>query len=458
MVVAASQQQSSPIYLVKEALYVGIDIGKEAHVAAFLSSFLLRKCKRYTNCPTIPIKNIRLDFERLVHEMLLYAPLEQITVVMEKTGHYHLALLQYLQERGLSVYLVHVQKRPRKQKNDRRDAQGLANMGYAQIELGAQPDSPEQEIHQVLPVSETAQTLRGLTNYRRDLARQMTRARNQLVAISDLLFPEFHLVFKDVNNPTARIFRLHFPTASDMAHASFSDLLACRIYYYPGRDALIRLQELAAHSIGVKEPGCVRALILEQALLIKQLNVLEENEEAIKAEISAIVEESRAGQIIMSLGDFVGTLAAGEILAALGDITNFETSGKLRGYAGWNPVEDQSGKSKNGVALNKGGNRMLKDTMFLVGMRAINKKYDGENWRDLYDRLVERQCPYDAKKKKRTGKLKPLSRVIGQIASMIYLFLKKDAEVIATAPPGVAPPEPMMYNKDVHRSHMKRRR
>jgi len=449
--------QQSPIPLHPEYYYAGIDIGKDAHVAAFYSTYLQRSVGHYSACPTLPFTNSRLDFERLAGELQRYAPLSQWRVLMERTGHYHLPLLQYLQEQGIQCYTVHVQKRPRKQKNDRRDAQGLANMVYRQIELGALPDDTEQEVRKVMPISEVAQSLRGLTQYRYDLTKQIVRTCNQLTAISDLLFPEFALIFKDPNGLTARIVRERYPTPVDVVAVSLDDLKDCRLpkSTRPGNAALEHLQELAKGSIGITDPGRVDALVLQQRLLIKQLRVLQDNEEVIKAKIAAVVSATREGQILLSLGSFVGTLAAGEIIASIGCIENFASAGKLKAYTGWNPIEDQSGKSQNGIALNKGGNRMLRQTMFLVGMRAVK---DNTEWRGIYQRLVIRQCPFDAKLKRRKGRMRPLSRIIGQISTMIYMFLRADADLVAKATPGTDPPKPMLYTRDVHRSHINRRR
>lgn len=370
----------SPIPL-RQRLFVGVDVGSDTHVAAFYSRSLQNKHGHYNTCPTMPFANTRLDFERLVARMQHYAPLELCTVIMEKTGHYHLALLTYLQEQGVSVYLVHVQKRPRRQKNDKKDAQGLANRGYTQLELGAMPDSPGQELHRVRPISEVVQALRSHTQYHYDLAKQMVRAKNQLIAISDQLFPELRLIFKNVNLPTARIFRLRYPTPADIAAAELSDLIACRketASTRPGKAALLRLKELAARSIGSTSPDLLRALVLRQELLIRHLHTLEESAEKIKAEITVLVPQCREGQILLSFGDFMGHLAAGEIIAQIGTIENFPRASKLKGYTGWHPVEDKSGKSKNGVVLAKTGNRMLRKTMYLVGLRAVNSKYDCE--------------------------------------------------------------------------------
>jgi transposase len=446
---------SSPIPLRVEKLYVGVDIGRKGHWTAFQSKFLLQKNGHHSACPAFPFKNSRLDFEILVREMQLYAPLDQCIVVMERTGHYHLALLQYLLEKGIEVYLLHVQKKPKRQKNDRRDAQGLANTLYSQLELGAQPDSATQEAHRVLPIAEVVQALRSLTRYRCDLAKQISRVRNKLTAINDTLFPEFSQILKDVNCPTALALRECFPTPADVIAADPASLRACRIAGRPSDKALSACQELARTTIGIKAPSIVRALALEQGLLIKQLRLLQENEEALKQEIAALVASTREGQILLSLGDFVGALAAGEIIAAIGTIENFEKPWKLKGYAGWCPVQDQTGTSRDSMMLSKAGNRMLRQTMCFVGMRAIQRDTE---WRTLHDRLVERLCPYDARLKRRKGKMKVLSRVIGQILTVMYTLLKQDTQTLAQMTPGGEMPPPALYNRARHRGDMMRKR
>lgn len=453
-------QQSSPLPLRPERLFVGVDVGKGNHVAAFYSRFLQRKHGHYSKSPTMPFANVRREFERLVTRIRAYAPLETATVILEKTGHYHLALLQYLQEQGVECYLVHVGKRPRRQKNDRKDAQGLANMGLTQLELGAMPDNPDQELHRVLPTSEIVQALRGLVQCHTDISKQIVRCKNQLTAIADLLFPELTQVFKNVNLPTALVFRERWPTPTDIAHAPLPDLIAARYETRssrPGKDALLRLKSLAAHSIGITSPDVTRALITQQRLLIRQLRTLEKNEEEVKAEIADLVPHCRQGQILLSFGDYMGHLAAAQILACIGTIANFESASKFKGYTGWHPVEDKSGKSKNGVCLAKTGNRLLRHTLYLVGLRAVNSKYDTE-WHMIYQNLVRRQCPYDAGKGAQTHKIRPLSRIIGQISSMIYAFLRRDAEALARAPEGSEPPPPMLYDRLVHHSHIRRQR
>jgi transposase len=84
--------------LVNETLYVGVDIGKKAHVAGFISSTLLQRHQRFEHCPALAFDNSREGFRSFIDRITTYAPLTQVQTLLEVTGHYHRALLQYLQE------------------------------------------------------------------------------------------------------------------------------------------------------------------------------------------------------------------------------------------------------------------------------------------------------------------------------------------------------------------------
>ena len=49
--------------------------------------------------------------------------------------------------------------------------------------------------------------------------------------------------------------------------------------------------------------------------------------------------------------------------------------------------------------------------------------------------------------------VKVFGRIAGQMIEMIYALLKKDAEVLSKVPPGVEPPEPMLYDPATYQAH-----
>jgi hypothetical protein len=64
----------------------------------------------------------------------------------------------------------------------------------------------------------------------------------------------------------------------------------------------IDLQRLAASCIGTKDVLRQRGLLIEQSQLIRELRLLQEHICQLEKEIVAIVEQSREGQILRSLG------------------------------------------------------------------------------------------------------------------------------------------------------------
>ncbi len=159
----------SPL-LPHESLYVGIDVGKFTHIAGFISATLLARHQRFEACPVLTFAQSRDGFRALVDHICSFVPLEQAYVVLEKTGPYHKPLEQYLLELDVSIYVIHVQKRPPGMiKTDKRDAFGLANQLYNQLEKGIQLSDKRQVVRRLLPPTSAAAHLKGLTRHRYEL-------------------------------------------------------------------------------------------------------------------------------------------------------------------------------------------------------------------------------------------------------------------------------------------------
>src|SRR5207245_3305883 len=136
-----------------------------------------------------------------------YVPLTQVQALLEVTGHYHRALLQYLQELDIPVYIIHVQKRQEGLlKTDKRDALGLANLLYNQLEKGIQVGDPLQAVRKLVPPTTAAAELRGMVQHRYKLIAESTRRKNKLTAICDEFFPELTRLLSNQNLHTALAF------------------------------------------------------------------------------------------------------------------------------------------------------------------------------------------------------------------------------------------------------------
>ena len=185
--------------LAHETLYVGVDIGKRAHVAGFLSSTLLTRHQRFEHGPVLAFDNSREGFRSLIDRIQTYVPLTQVQALLEVTRHYHRALLQYLQELDVSVYIIHVQKRQEGLlKTDKRDALGLVNLLYNQLEKGIQVGDPLQAVRRLVPPTEAATSLRGMVRHHYELVTESTQRKNKLTSICDELIP---LVYSPLAQP-----------------------------------------------------------------------------------------------------------------------------------------------------------------------------------------------------------------------------------------------------------------
>src|SRR5258708_9846436 len=251
--------------LAHDSLYVGVDVGKQQHMAGFVSPTLLQRHERFEGCPVLRFANTREGCGQLVDRLHNYVPLEQCLVLREKTGHYQNALVDYLLDLDISVYLMHVHRRPRGlRKTDKRDALNLANHLYNQLEKGIQVADKTQLARPALPPTSAATRLKSLTGHRYELGHESTHRTTQLAALCDQLFPEFTPVFRDPNSPAALAVRAQFPTAEAIANAALAQLCTAKGPRRPSRQEMEHLQQLAMQSIGVKDPGRLQGLVFRQ--------------------------------------------------------------------------------------------------------------------------------------------------------------------------------------------------
>ncbi len=88
--------------------------------------------------------------------------------------------------------------------------------------------------------------------------------------------------------------------------------------------------------------------------------------------------------------------------------------------------------------------------MYLIAWHAIKGETE---WADLYKRLVPRLCTYDERVQEYKGRGKVIGHVIGRLITLIYALLKQDHETLSHLAPGTQPPDPVLYDAELHRRH-----
>jgi len=434
-------------------MYVGIDVGKRTHVAGLVSTTLLKRHSRFEQCPSLSFAQSREGFESLLDFLTDYTLPHHCVILLENTGHYHRPLLQYLREAGMTVYMMHVVARPsRMLKSDKRDALTLANHVYNQIEKEVQVADKRLCAHKVCAQMETAAFLHSLVRHRYELQIEATQRKNKLTSIADEIFPELTSVWPNPNLPAVLLLRAAFPTPVEVALAPVAALTLIwpKAAGVATRAKFERVRGLAENSIGTTEPGRRRGLALEQGQLIKELQLIEEHLSALDGEIATAIAACRQGKILTSL-PMIGSVMAANLLAAIGTIDQFESAARLKAYLGWGLRASQTGSTLDSTALSKHGLRTTKQGLYLVVLNAIHADTE---WRDLYQRLVPKKCAFDARTGVYRGRKKVIGRICGQLVEMIYMLLRRDADLVAKAlASGEEPGDPQLYDRAIHHAH-----
>jgi transposase len=184
---------SSPVDPSPFTYVVGIDIGSQT-----CSFCVLKPDKSQVIKPT-DIANAPTGFRLLLDKLeSLAVSSEQILIGLEATSRYGENLYRFLASRGFELCLLHprqthqfAQQRGLRAKTDKLDANtiarvllsGEARRGYVPTDLIA--------------------TYRELARLQTQLTEDVTRYRNEIHALLQVLFPEFRQVFADPCRPTA---------------------------------------------------------------------------------------------------------------------------------------------------------------------------------------------------------------------------------------------------------------
>ena len=192
---------------------VGIDVAKRAHEACFLAD------DGQEVAPSLRFANTRAGVARLLERIAgMPAP---VTVALESTGPYWLALHDALVAAGLAVWVLnplqtHAFRRTaiRKAKTDRRDAWLIADV--VRVGRARAASVPDEVILQ----------LRELTRFRWGLVDRLGHAKSQGLPLLDRIVPEYPGLFSDPFIRGAQALLREAASAGDFAAADLDEQAA----------------------------------------------------------------------------------------------------------------------------------------------------------------------------------------------------------------------------------------
>lgn len=379
-------------------LFCGIDVAKHSHAVLVVNSAGL------IVQPAFSIENRRESFDQL--STILAALSEPVAIGMEATGHYWLALYDYLTHRGYSVTVINPlqvagyrRSGVRKVKTDRTDAFWIADF----LRIAALPPT-SRDIPALLQ-------MRELTRFRFWLTDQIGDCKRKILSILDRVFPEYETLFSNVFLISSRALLMEAATAQEIADfdlAELTDLLQKTSHGRFGQPKAQAIRSAAQQSVGVG--FLVDAVRVEMRCLLQQVDLLQEQVAQIDAALAELM--SQVPQHITSIPG-IGLVTGAAILAEIGDYARFDSVEKLVAYAGIDPSVYQTGQFRASEAhMSKRGSPYLRHALWLAALSAA--RYD-----------PELQAFYQAKRQEGKHHGTVIGAVCRKLLARVYVVLKE---------------------------------
>ncbi len=338
-------------------MYCGIDVAKLKHAVSLMDD------KGQTLKAAFTITNTRSGFDQLLTE--LHNLTGEVTVGLEATGHYWLALYDELTRKGYPVIVLNPMQVAayrksgiRKIKSDVTDAVWIAD--YIRI-----ANLPASELN--LPAF---LQLRELSRFRFRLTEQVGNLKRKLLTILDRVFPEYERLFSNVFLQASRSVLQEAVSAQEFADFNLqelTDILAEASRGRFGQEKAEKIQEQARNSVGVG--FLTNAVHLEMQCLLAQLELLDDQRDQIDLAIAELMNQ--IPQHITSIPG-IGPVTGAAILAEIGDIQRFESVDKLVAYAGIDPSVYQTGQFEaSETHMSKRGSPYLRHALWLAATAAL---------------------------------------------------------------------------------------
>jgi len=355
------------------SFFVGIDVGKWNHQAAFVNHIGTQVA------PGLAFTNTSEGFQLLLSSLNSFD--KTLTVIgLEATGHYWLALFSFLVDNAWTVKVINPMQSDalrniniRKTKTDRTDSVLIADV----LRFGRYTETvlPEEPIIQ----------LRELSRCRTGLVESSGNLKRKILGILDRIFPEFASCFSTVFGTAPTELLQEFADPEELANCDIEKLVKLLEKESRGRHSDKKAQELkdkAAQSIGIRLG--LDALKFELRLLLQQLDFIKKQIKDIDKFLKKLMKRH---EILLSIPGISSVLGAA-ILGEIGDVNRFATPQQLQAFAGMDPSVSQSGNFTGTQGkISKRGSPYLRRALYLAA--NVARRFDTV-FKDHYEKLVAR--------------------------------------------------------------------
>lgn len=356
------------------------------------------------------------DLEKLDTKLQKFSK-EDLKIVLEQTGTYHLPILTYLLDKGYCVIAEnalkikkYLDRSLRKAKTDKKDSLKLAEYAcdnWYKLKANFIEEEKYKE-------------LKFLSRQYFSLNSMKVHQKVDFSDLTDMLFPGYYQLLEECNFIVGLKIFEKFSDPEIIRKKKLETFLndvekiAQKIgQKRAGRNLAIKVYELAKKSVPSCPSNSSTQLILNKRV-VALINLIETTNEIIAKmnEIAKSMDEYKEVRNMKGVGDRLAPL----LIAEIGDIRRFKNAGSLIAYTGIDSPPYQSGKYEaTNRHISKRGNKYLRKTGFEV-MQSIKSfcRVDCE----VYDYIVKKEIEGKCKK---SAKIAGLNKFLRQY----YGILKK---------------------------------
>ncbi len=339
------------------------------------------------------------DLEKLDTKLQKFSK-EDLKIVLEQTGTYHLPILTYLLDKGYCVIAEnalkikkYLDRSLRKAKTDKKDSLKLAEYAcdnWYKLKANFIEEEKYKE-------------LKFLSRQYFSLNSMKVQQKVDFSDLTDMLFPGYYQLLEECNFIVGLKIFEKFSDPEIIRKKKLETFLndvekiAQKIgQKRAGRNLAIKVYELAKKSVPSCPSNSSTQLILNKRV-VALINLIETTNEIIAKmnEIAKSMDEYKEVRNMKGVGDRLAPL----LIAEIGDIRRFKNAGSLIAYAGIDSPPYQSGKYEaTNRHISKRGNKYLRKTGFEV-MQSIKSfcRVDCEVYNYIVKKEAEGKCKKSAK-------------------------------------------------------------
>ena len=382
-------------------IYLGIDIAKNLHVAAAISS------DGEIIFEPFEFSNDSDGFSKLLSAAQTMQK-DDLIIGLESTAHYGNNLVVFLFNRGFNIAVINPiqtsamrKNNIRKTKTDKVDALLVAKtLMLSNFRLVSNQDIELLK-------------LKDLCRFRQKLIKARTTVKIQLTTYVDQIFPELQYFFKSgLHHKACYALLKEASLPEDIASMHMTHLASLLNKASHGHFKKNKAQELrvlAQKSVGTGN----KTISIQITQSISQVELYDRQLEEIHAEIEKTMMSLNS--VIMSIPG-IGYLNGAMILGETGNIARFSDPSKLLAFAGLDPSVYQSGNFRaDKTRMSKRGSRMLRYALINA---AHNVVLNNKTFKTYYDlKMSQGRSHYNA-----------LGHCAGKLVRVIYKMLTCNIE------------------------------